>query len=81
MLWGWGAGGDHNTIFFSISFSWVNLRLHTKNQLYTLPGSALKVYVVVVVGGWVVVVGGVEREFSDQLWLWPSRTIITSDHN
>ena len=35
--------------------SWVNLRLHTENQLYTLPGSALKVCVVVVVGGgWVV---------------------------
>jgi hypothetical protein len=41
--------------------------LHTKNQLYTLPGSALKVCVVVL---------GVEDEFSDQLWLWPSRTII-----
>jgi hypothetical protein len=40
--------------------------LHTENQLYTLPGSALKVCVVVVV---VVVVGGgcVESEFGDQL--------------
>jgi hypothetical protein len=27
------------------------------------------------VGGWVVG-GGVESEFSDQLWLWPSRTIF-----
>ena len=56
--------------FFSISSSWVNIRLHTENQLYTLPGSALKVCV----GGWWVG-GGVESEFSDQLWLWPSRTI------
>ena len=55
---GWGF---HNPIFFlSISSSWVNIRLHTENQLYTLPGSALKVCVVVV---------GVESEFSDQLWL------------
>ena len=44
-------GGLHNPIFFlSISSSWVNLSLHTENQLYTLPGSALKVCV----GGWVV---------------------------
>ena len=53
-----------------ISSCWVTIRLHTENQLYTLPGSALKVCVVG--GGWV---GGVESEFSDQLWLWPSRTI------
>jgi hypothetical protein len=46
--------------FLSISSSWVNIRLHTENQLYTLPGSALKVCVVV---------GGVESEFSDRLWL------------
>ena len=39
------------------------IRLHTKNQLYTLPGSALKVCVV---GGWWWVVG-VDGEFSDQL--------------
>ena len=44
-------GGVHNPIFFlSIFFSWVNLRLHTKKQLYTLPGSAFKVSVVG--GGW-----------------------------
>ena len=54
----------HN-FFLSISSSWVNLRLYTENQLYTLPGSALKVCLVV----------GVEGEFSDQIWLWPSRTI------
>ena len=23
--------------------------------------------------------GGVEGEFSDQLWLWPSRTIVTNE--
>ena len=33
-------------IFLSISSSWVNLRLHTEMQLYTLPGNALKVCVV-----------------------------------
>ena len=44
-------GGGHNPIcFLSISSSWVNIRLHTENQLYTLPGSALKVCVVG--GGW-----------------------------
>jgi hypothetical protein len=47
--------------------------LHTENQLFTLPGSALKVWVVG--GGWV----GVEGEFSDHFglalaWPWPSRT-------
>jgi hypothetical protein len=36
-------------MFLSISSSWVNIRLHTENQLHTLPGSALKVCVV---GGW-----------------------------
>ena len=35
-----------------ISFSWVKIRLHTENQLPRLPGSDLKVCVVVVVG-WV----------------------------
>jgi hypothetical protein len=39
-------------VFLSISSSWVNLRLHTENQIYTLPGSALKVCVVG--SGWVV---------------------------
>ena len=40
------------------------LRLHTENQLSSLPGSASKVCVVVLVGG-----GWVESEFSDRLWL------------
>ena len=40
------VGGVLTLIFFlSISFSWVNLRLHTKNQLHMMPGSALKVEV------------------------------------
>ena len=42
------------------------VRLHTENQLHSLPGSALKVCVVVVGGGWWWVV---ESEFSDRLWL------------
>ena len=46
-----GRGGVIGPIFFhSISSSWVNLRLHTENPLYTLPGSSLKVCLVV--GGW-----------------------------
>ena len=40
------------------------IRLHTENQLPSLPGSASKVCVVVVGGG-----GWVESEFSDPLWL------------
>ena len=60
-----GEGGLIPIFLLSISSSWVNMRLHTENQLYTMPGSALKVCVV----------GGVESEFSDQLWLWPSQTI------
>ena len=45
MLW-----GVLNPIFcLSIYSSWVNLRLFNETQLYTLPGSALKVCVV---GGW-----------------------------
>ena len=61
-------GGGFLTIFFllSISSSWVNIRLHTENQLYSLPGSALKLCVVVV-GGWL----GVESEFSDRLRFRP----------
>ena len=43
-------------------------RLNTKNQPCDMPGRALKVCVVVV---------GVESEFSDQLWLWPSQTIAS----
>ena len=46
------------SLSLSISSSWPNLRLHTDNQIYTLPGSSLKVWVV-----------GVESEFSDRLWL------------
>ena len=38
-------------VFFHISSSWVKIRLHTENQLPGLPGSALKVSVVVVVVG------------------------------
>ena len=38
------------------------VRMHTENQLHSLPESALKVCVG---GGWV----GVESEFSDRLWL------------
>ena len=49
------------------SSSCVKIRLHTENQHPGLPGSVLKVCVVG---------GGVESEFSDQLWLWPSRTIV-----
>ena len=41
------------------------VRLHTENQLHSLPGSALKVCVVVVGGWW----WWVESEFSDRLWL------------
>ena len=42
----------------------VNVRLHTRNWRCNLPGSALKVPVVVVVlGGWL------ESEHSDRLWL------------
>ena len=55
-------GGNPN-LFLHIFSSFVNVRLHTKNWLCNLPGSALKVPVV---GGWVVVV---ESKFSDQLWL------------
>ena len=54
-----GEGGLIPIFLLSISSSWVNMRLHTENQLYTMPGSALKVCVV----------GGVESEFSYQLWL------------
>jgi hypothetical protein len=46
--------------FLSFSSSWVNLRLHTENQLYTLPGSGNKKIV-----WWV----GLESEFSDRFWL------------
>jgi hypothetical protein len=41
-------------LFWRISSRLVKIRLHTENQLTRLPGSALKVPVVVmVVGGWV----------------------------
>ena len=45
-----GEGGLIPIFLLSISSSWVNMRLHTENQLYTMPGSALKVCVVG--GGW-----------------------------
>ena len=45
----------------SISFRWVNLSMYTELCLEMLSA------VWVVVGG-----GGVESEFSDLLWLWPS---------
>ena len=54
-----GREGSYQYLFLCISSILVNLRLHTENQFYTLPGSALKVCVVG--GGWV----GVESEFSD----------------
>ena len=44
------GGGSYAYFILCISSSWVNLRLHTENQLYTLPGSALKVCGG---GGWV----------------------------
>jgi hypothetical protein len=47
-----GGGLNHN-FFLSISFSWVNLRLHTENQLHVMPGRTLKVCVGA--GGWWVV--------------------------
>ena len=56
-----GAGGSGNLNFFlCLSSSLVYPRLHTENQLCTMPGSALKVCVVG--GGWWVV----ESEFSDR---------------
>ena len=54
MGWEGGGSGDPN-FFLHISSTKVNIRLHTKNHRPMLPGSALKVCVVVVV----VVVGGV----------------------
>ena len=57
-----GGGGGVITLFFSLSISssWVNLKLHTENHLYMLPGRLCGG------GGWWV---GVESEFSDRLWL------------
>ena len=40
------------------------VRLHTENQLHSLPGSASKVCVVGGGGGW-----WVESKFNDRLWL------------
>ena len=57
------GGGDPNFVLHILS-SLVNVRLHTRNWRCNLPGSALKVPVVVVVlGGWL------ESEHSDRLWL------------
>ena len=44
--------GLNPNFFLSISFSWVNLRLHTENQLHMMPGRALKVCVGGGVGWW-----------------------------
>ena len=40
-----GRGGLNPIFFLSISFSWVNLKLHTENQLHMMCGSAIKVCV------------------------------------
>jgi hypothetical protein len=45
------VGGGTLFFFLCYSSSWVNLRLHTENQLCTMSGSALKVCVGG--GGWV----------------------------
>ena len=50
-------------ISFPVETAAVMVRLHTKNQLDTLPGNAWKGCVGG--GGWVVV----ESKFSDRLWL------------
>ena len=50
------------------------LRLHTENQLSSLPGSASKVCVVGG-GGWV------ESEFSDPLWLSFSLALAKPNNN
>ena len=60
-LWGGGAN-----LFLYIVFSWVSVRLHTGYQLSNLPGSALKVCVMV---------GVLEGEISDRLWLSFSITL------
>ena len=43
-----GGGGRCLILFFILSSSWVKIRMHTENQLPRLPGSALKVPVIVV---------------------------------
>ena len=47
----------HPNLFLQISSSWVKMRLHTKNQLPRLSGSALKIcdewWLGRVMGGWV----------------------------
>jgi hypothetical protein len=48
-----GGRGCNLNFFLHILSSLVNIRLHTENWLCNLPGSALKVPVVVG-GGWVV---------------------------
>ena len=52
--------GVNPYFFLHIYSSWVEIRLPTENQPSSLPGSALKVCVVVGGGGWV----GVESKFS-----------------
>jgi hypothetical protein len=51
--------GYSGHIEFWFSFSLVDHRLQSKSQLFNMPASALEVCVVV---------GGVESEFSDQIW-------------
>ena len=46
-------GGVNPYFFLHIYSSWVEIRLPTENQPSSLPGSALKVCVVVGGGGWV----------------------------
>jgi hypothetical protein len=47
------GGGVNPYFFLHIYSSWVEIRLPTENQPSSLPGSALKVCVVVGGGGWV----------------------------
>ena len=49
------------------SSSWVNIRLHTENQLPRLPGSALKFPLV---GGWVGWVPNLIKSSSNSCWGW-----------
>jgi hypothetical protein len=61
LMGGWGEA-----LAYVCSSSLVNLRLHTKNQPFNLPGSALKVWLG----------GGVENKFCDWLWIKPSPYFI-----
>ena len=50
MVEGGGGGSGDPNFFLDLSFTKVNIRLHTKNHRPMLPGGALKVCVVG--GGW-----------------------------